>query len=117
MQHQRHSPILLIRRVAEVSRNTFSFCDVICDENPDRTATIRARSEPYVGFRVVPLPRFDPEYHITAVASVVNRLVACRSFFRVYPRILGAHAAEFQNRSHWSAWWQQIGAAIERAFL
>ena len=40
LQHQRHSRILLIRRVVEVSRNTFSFCDVICDENPDRTATI-----------------------------------------------------------------------------
>jgi hypothetical protein len=40
LQHQRDSRILLIRRVAEVSRNTFSFCDVICDENPDRTATI-----------------------------------------------------------------------------
>jgi hypothetical protein len=40
LQHRRHSRILPIRRVAEVSRNTFSFCDVICDENPVRTATI-----------------------------------------------------------------------------
>jgi hypothetical protein len=40
LQYQRRSRILLIRRVAEVSRNTSSFCDVICDENLDRTATI-----------------------------------------------------------------------------
>jgi len=40
LQHQRHSRILLIRRVVEVSRNTFSFWHVVCDENPDRTATI-----------------------------------------------------------------------------
>ena len=36
---------------------------------------------------------------------------------RVYPQILGVHAARFQNRSHWSVWRQQISAAIARAFL
>jgi hypothetical protein len=40
LQRQRHSRILLIRRVAKVIRNPFSFCDAIRDENPDRTATI-----------------------------------------------------------------------------
>jgi hypothetical protein len=84
--------MLLIRRVAEVSRNTFSFCDVICDENPDRTATISARPEPGVGFPFVPVPRLSPDYHFTAVVSVVNRRVASRFLYFVSKTDIPGHA-------------------------
>jgi hypothetical protein len=39
-QHERHSRFLRFRRVAEPSRNTFSSCDLICDEKTDQTGTI-----------------------------------------------------------------------------